>query len=378
MELKTIESDVASLCNQYNSLQQAVQNSVNNNVLLSLSPLEGIAQIAMLETSDVSNSQDSKTESKETFEHKEMDKKLTDYKTLLLCLISWRDKVLSLQEKADKFRKRLQEKDAITGATRYGEKTALRVSTLLSNYEVLLNITYTSLVVDDAPNNNGKSGSSNKELKLLESILQEQKNLESDHQKQLEIKLQMANDDQKQIQLRKQREEEERLAAAVAQKKREDEELAESAEALRRVRTEDIQRARNAERDFMNSIVKGEKGVKIQLDKLKTACTKENSPTSYKAVVQSLHSVYSQILSHPEEVKHRKIRRDHPVFMQDIGQHEGGVELLIASGFRLEVVDDIPCLYSKEPDIENDMERWSDWFDLLKLTLELIENQMLL
>jgi len=209
-------------------------------------------------------------------------------------------------------------------------------------------------------------------------ILQEQQNIESEQKKKLEIDLQIANENQRQLQIQKQREEEERLLEAKVQKERENKEIAQRAEELRRLRAEEMQRTIDSERDFVNSIVKGEQGIKIQLEKLRTTCSKDSNPSAYKTAINSLQSLFSQILSHPEEMKYRKIRRDHPKFMLDIGRHEGGVELLIASGFRFEVLDDVPCLFSKEPDIEHDMERWSLWFDLLKRTLELIEEQMLL
>jgi hypothetical protein len=50
---------------------------------------------------------------------------------------------------------------------------------------------------------------------------------------------------------------------------------------------------------------------------------------------------------------------------------------LIAAGFRLGAIDDIPCFISTEPDIEKEMDAWSEWFDLLKVTLNLLEQEML-
>jgi hypothetical protein len=60
----------------------------------------------------------------------------------------------------------------------------------------------------------------------------------------------------------------------------------------------------------------------------------------------------------------------------DIGRHEGGREVLIAAGFTLGAIDDVPSFICKEPNIEKDLDGWSAWFDILKATLEAIEEQM--
>ncbi len=74
---------------------------------------------------------------------------------------------------------------------------------------------------------------------------------------------------------------------------------------------------------------------------------------------------------HPKEVKFRIIQRYHHKSQQDIGRHFGGLELLIAAGFDFEMIDDVLCYFSKEPNIEHEMDKW---FDLMKLTLEIIEE----
>lgn len=51
--------------------------------------------------------------------------------------------------------------------------------------------------------------------------------------------------------------------------------------------------------------------------------------------------------------------------------------MLIAAGFTLGAIDDVPSFICREPNIENDLDGWSAWFDLLKATLEAIEEQML-
>ena len=88
----------------------------------------------------------------------------------------------------------------------------------------------------------------------------------------------------------------------------------------------------------------------------------------------ALEVMYAQILAHPEEEKFRRIRRNHPQFMEDIGQFDGGKEILIVSGFELGVVDEIPSFVCREPNVETDLDGWTTWFDLLKGTLDLIRE----
>ena len=62
---------------------------------------------------------------------------------------------------------------------------------------------------------------------------------------------------------------------------------------------------------------------------------------------------------------------------QDIGRYAGGREVLIAAGFTVGAIDDVPSFICKEPNIEKDLDGWSAWFDVLKATLDAIEEQML-
>ena len=191
-------------------------------------------------------------------------------------------------------------------------------------------------------------------------------------------------------QLEAERTEQERLIAEqLAQEQRiqeelakhkEAEELAKRAHEARLRRIEEEQRALDAEaqadRELMALVpVKGVDGVRMQIDRMRAGL--KDDKRALDVALGSLYTLFDQIVRKPEEVNFRRIRRDHPKFMEDIGRHVGGREVLIAAGFRLEKLDGVPCFFSKEPHIESDMDGWSEWFDGLKKSLEVIEEEMI-
>ena len=184
--------------------------------------------------------------------------------------------------------------------------------------------------------------------------------------------------------LEQERIEEEKLAEeqrlkAEAEKQKEAEILARQAHEARLRRVEEERRAideeAEADRALLASVpLKGADGVRMQIDRMRTAL--KDDKKSLDIALGSLYQLFDQIVRKPEEVNFRKIRRDHPKFMEDIGKHVGGKEVLIAAGFHLVKFEDVPCFFSKEPHIESDMDGWSDWFDGLKKTLEVIEQEL--
>jgi chemotaxis protein histidine kinase CheA len=169
------------------------------------------------------------------------------------------------------------------------------------------------------------------------------------------------------------------LHEARLQREREVQELARAAELSRlaRQRAEQEQQRQREERERIDreweaSITKGEQGVREYFVLLRASTSAEDFTTA----VTALHALFSQIVSKPEETQYRRVRRDHPKFTKDIGRHPGGKELLIASGFRLGKIDEVPSYISTEPNLEKDMDAWGDWFDLKKKTLEIVEEEM--
>jgi hypothetical protein len=184
---------------------------------------------------------------------------------------------------------------------------------------------------------------------------------------------------EQELRLAEQLAEEQRLKEEAA-KRKEIEELAQRAQEARLRRLEEEQRAIDEEAEADKALlalvpVKGADGVRSQIDRMRTAL--KDDKKALDIALGSLYTLFDQIVRKPEEVNFRRIRRDHPKFMEDIGRHVGGQEVLIAAGFRLEKLDGVPCFFSKEPHIESDMDGWSDWFDGMKKYLEIVEDEMI-
>ncbi|KAL7517896.1 hypothetical protein ACHAWX_002771 [Stephanocyclus meneghinianus] len=291
---------------------------------------------------------------------------------ILSQLESLRHNLERLRPKIDKFIARLTESDPVTKKPRYGEKAMVRVKRIVRMYKALeIGV---SLAFDDKDN-----GETN--------IIQQIKAQIKVHDAQIQAKNRVIQTTQ---QLEAERIEQERLIAEqIAREQRIQEELAKQKEAeelarrahearLRRI--EEEQRALDAEaqadRELMASVpVKGVDGVRMQIDRMRAGL--KDDKKALDVALGSLYTLFDQIVRKPEEVNFRRIRRDHPKFMEDIGRHEGGREVLIAAGFGLEKLDGVPCFFSKEPHIESDMDGWSEWFDGLKKTLEVIEEEMI-
>eukprot|EP00534_Pseudo-nitzschia_fraudulenta_P007364 CAMPEP_0201194638 /NCGR_PEP_ID=MMETSP0851-20130426/149520_1 /ASSEMBLY_ACC=CAM_ASM_000631 /TAXON_ID=183588 /ORGANISM="Pseudo-nitzschia fraudulenta, Strain WWA7" /LENGTH=494 /DNA_ID=CAMNT_0047481341 /DNA_START=66 /DNA_END=1553 /DNA_ORIENTATION=- len=199
----------------------------------------------------------------------------------------------------------------------------------------------------------------------------------------------------------------EETAAEEARKQR----LHQQAEEARLRRRAQEEKRKREEREWLESIQKGAEGAKhylwvlLQRNASASQGGKESDSIDPDRVValQSLCTIFEQIQKHPEEVNRRKIKLSNPGFHQDIGRHEGGIELLIAAGFRPTMLPadngsgtksrgnnnsddsndekqqeapDIAFLISKEPNLEHDMDGWMTWFDLNKATLEILQTEL--
>lgn len=274
-----------------------------------------------------------------------------------------------LEDKCSRFRKRLNETDPVTNAPRYGSKTAARVLALLDVYDAL------ALGVSAA------FGSTDHDS--ITDTLRQAVKREEDRRKQAKVD---AHDaamkeaaDAKAVAQRNEEEERRKAMDAERERVRREAELHQQALEARQRREKEEARARAAEREadraYQDSIPKGADGVRAQLTALREGCSHEAG--AFDVAIGALHTLFSQITARPEEIKFRRIRRDHPKFLQDIGRHPGGKEVFIAAGFKLETLDGVKSFFSKEPDLESDMDGWSEWFDGLKTTLQIIEEEMI-
>jgi hypothetical protein len=301
-----------------------------------------------------------------------------------------------LPTKMNRFRKRLAERDPITQKPRYGAQTQRRVQVLVQAYDFLTsvipmmemmdNTTTNTTTTDDADmtasydsttasTTTTTTTSSQRLLWQLQQRHTHQLSSEQLAQQQAERLQKQQLEEARQEALRREQEEaaeRERLAQIEQQQKEEAEaELRRLAEAARQRRLA----SERAEQEWVDGIVKGPQGVRIQLEILKESCT-SNSKDELATAITSLHTLFRQINAHPEETQFRRIKRTHEQFVQDIGRHKGGVEVLMAAGFTVGAIDDVPCYLSKEPNLETDMDGWSAWFDLNKATLEILEDEL--
>lgn len=315
-----------------------------------------------------------------------------DYDDLAIIHITARDlltqlrefllQVRSLESLMTKFRQRMNMKDPVTQQPRYGDKTMKRVVDLLQKFDAL------QLAVNAIERNEnsaimseyyGNKSSSSSLVTLMEDWVKVE-----DVTRNNKIRQEEWNNLQKrEIEEKKQRElqalkEQEKLREELRLKK-EREELAARAEKARLQRLREEEEAkrlvRDKERNYLASIPKGVEGVKLMLERLRRAC--EGNKKDLDVALDALHTLFSQIASRPEDVQFRRVRRDHPKFLEDIGRHDGGKEVLIAAGFVFAEVDGVDCFFSKEPDLEHDMDAWSQWFDVIKGTISAIEEEMI-
>ena len=283
-----------------------------------------------------------------------------------------------LQVTMTKFRKRLWETDPVTGNPRYGEKTQQRVSSLVAAYDRLCQVLPPPPSSSSSSSSSSPASSASMSIEVLMELSTKVQNEAKEQARQEALELERQ---QKLEQERREREEEAlRQQQAQAEQERQERVLQEQrANELLRQRAEQARRQRlereSADQRWAESIGRGPDAVKAQLKILKEATASD--PEAQKVALASLLQLFSQIQKFPEEVNYRRIRRSHEQFQQDIGRHKGGQEVLIAAGFEPGAIDDVPCFICREPDLEKEMDKWSEWFDLLKSTHQILQEEQL-
>ena len=375
MELRKTEEELSSLVEQYKSL--CLRSLLLNQQLeepgeiMELTPWEKLlaeTRGKKVEKSclPVENSGKLDEDVSTTAQNSNND---VSVKELLDAIINMRHSLDIIVPKVDKFRARLTMKDPVTNAPRYGQKTIERVQRLIDTYEVLRN----GMDVAFASDSDSSKGCIVKTLRrCLESERSSiQKMQEEERTSKLKAELQQ-KERQIEIEIELRRKEEKEK-----QKKQEEiEELSRRAKEARSRRIRNEQRATEQERQvdqhFLSSVEVGINGVKTQLGILRENCTQPEFDTALK----SLYTIFKQISSRPEEIQFRRIRRDHPKFIEDIGRHPGGGEFLVAAGFTFQEIDGKKCFFSAEPDLMTNMDGWSSWFNLIKATFQHLNDEI--
>mmetsp|Transcript_14692 Transcript_14692/g.17884 ORF Transcript_14692/g.17884 Transcript_14692/m.17884 type:complete len:419 (+) Transcript_14692:293-1549(+) len=317
---------------------------------------------------------------------------------LLSTLQSLKLDIEKIQKSIQKFRERLHMKDPVTGANRYGDKTLNRVVQLLDTYELLsFGIDYafglklqpspsSSTLPLPSPSSSSQQDNSNMNCSTCDNttslvdILQQsiqteeeykQKRKEDEKATELRLEAQRKQEDEALQQELKRKEEEQ-----ILKEQQEREELSRRAEEARTQRIENelsaLAQEQEVDRSLLASVEVGINGVKAQIEILKENCEKEEANVALRA----LHTIFSQIYSKPEEINFRRIRRDHPRFMDNIGKHQGGVQFFLAVGWRFVEIDGVKCIFSKEPDLETEMDQWSNWYDSIKDTIQVLNEEI--
>jgi PUB domain len=274
-------------------------------------------------------------------------------------LEEFQTRLLALPPRIEAFRLRAQQADPITKQSRYGPQTLQRVQAMIQLYDNLYHDEYQTLLLQQ-PNDDEQN------LFTRVQHAAELERLQKDKEEQQRLK------EEEEQRLQKEREEaEQRLERASVETQPTPTALHVPARDAQDAAEE---RRRQQDRAWIQSIPhrKTLRGVQEQFRRWLDALPEDHRSTSMRA----LHRLFQQIVQHPEEANFRRIRRDHAQFQQDIGQFPGGSELLIAAGFQLGTMDRVPCFLSIEPNVEVDFDEWSQWFDLLKGTLDLIEQEM--
>ncbi|KAI9979849.1 hypothetical protein PInf_024331 [Phytophthora infestans] len=275
----------------------------------------------------------------------------------------------------EKFRARCSMVDPITNQPRFGPKMLAKVQDLLHRYD---NVRLT--LEEDAP----------LRLQLQTKLSQiteqhatrqqaEEKREEAVNEAQRVAELAKEQEKQRLVQeaeereVEQQREEQERIQAlAVAAQKKREQRVQERAEQERQRQLEEQERERlNA------SIPHGKEGLEMAIAMLREAT---DSETRFRQSLQKLLAVVRNICQSPENAAFRHIPRDNAHFHADLGQYPGGHQCLLAMGFKeLQQGDETQprnVFVLEEPDLSEDLDAWSSWFDELKELQSLVESKI--
>jgi hypothetical protein len=197
-------------------------------------------------------------------------------------MTEFRNRVEILEPLMGRFRKRLGEKDPITDKPRYGAQAQARVERLLSRYTAIAAVDVNPSLVADCVREEAQKA-----------------NEESTQKRRAELDALAAK---RAIELEQQ-------AAAAAERVERERQFASERAAQFEIAQREAREAAAAERAWVRSIPR-------TLDSVRTQVQRFRQTTGS---MLALKTIFSQILSHPEDENCRRIRRDHPKFLADMG-----------------------------------------------------------
>ena len=369
-ELRKAEETIASLCKTYREIQQDARAQGK------LPPLTTTATSTDVTTEHESENAQQSNPSDATPTTTTTSSSFTDSYHRLTTLSQ---QVHDLLPTMEKFQQRLQDTDPVTGNPRYGAKTSARVTKLLAIHQELT--LYLQHIDSNSNNSDDQDRASSTATTTAVWIQQLQTHVQHEAQTSLEQQRQAEQQAQEKVAQAQRQQAEAALAAeqarqdALAEEERQRQARYQQQQDALAAERRAHEEAARADRAWVASIPRG--SIQTQLQTLLASTQQDNDEAAQRTAIEALHQIFSQICARPEEVQFRRIRRNHPQFLQDIGRHAGGPEFLIAAGFVLGEIDGVPCYICKEPDLETDMDGWSAWFDLLKATLQLLEDQLI-
>lgn len=346
MELRKTQEETNELAALYQQLQR---DERLRDALSELTVVEGTAS----KTGD--NDQDASTTVDDTT--------FLSARHVLDAIESLMARLEALEPTIQRFQRRLEERDAVTNKPRYGPQTAQRVQAVSSLYQAL----QINIAVVDTKDNNGESST------VLDRIKRQAQDEQDELQQEKQRQAQEEAAEQERLQQEEQQRRQQEEAGQLEVERREQERIR-IAQQERQAQRDAIIAQERVERAWANSIPKGIDSVREYVQVLLESTA--DDAAAQQTAFRSLHTIISQIVAHPEDDNFCRIRRSHEQFQSDISRHDGGKEILIAAGFVLRTIDDVPCFVAQEPNLETDMDAWTEWYDLLKATLQVLQEQL--
>ncbi|GLE00421.1 hypothetical protein PINS_up009178 [Pythium insidiosum] len=272
---------------------------------------------------------------------------------------------------AEKLRLRSKMVDPVTNEPRFGPKTMERVLDMLQRFDAIKSeldsaawVPQLRAAIEDS---------------RQQQVAHEELNRERERQLEQQRLAQQREEEAQRQRLEAEEHERQRLAdeaeqrriaelarlAEIKRAEREQQRLAEEA----RVQEEQRQlKERNAQ------AIVGTEGLERALSALQHAITDQNK---YRNTLQRLLVIVSNICASPENAAFRSIPKDNAHFHEDIGQYDGGHDALLSLGFReMEPEAGKRVFVMEEPNLEEDLDKWSDWFDGLKVMKEFLDEKV--